>query len=420
MKTEETRKRSRPARGSSAAGARTSSDTAAAERKREKSQNGEKNEATEARVATRREDRSEKQEHGVFDLLAKQVMPGDETLAGRGRHFYDLPECLPVMESTSSPSSSLAPGYHLCLFRDREDQEPHAVVSNVPSEGPTFSVVCADPELLTLPDPPLVSRHHVEEQPRKQKGKMAGRTQELDAGASEKKNESAASVPLLLAALLLHCDRIVEASFRRTSHATKGRKKSRTVETKTENRSQEPEKQMNEHPVEDAKRIRSALVEWLNKEMGFGDVSLERIEANTQRWKQKRKKAIVSSDLSGLGVLVPYDAETETGYRSLGFTDAGLRKTILTIKSASKEERDTQPLDELLNLAGIAMDEGDVGAALHLGRNLFLLDAPNEKRCRVLTPAKLLLRSAYSLLEQPHFAQVVEVAAQFRAESRQQ
>ncbi|CBZ53205.1 conserved hypothetical protein [Neospora caninum Liverpool] len=272
MKTEETRKRSRPARGSSAAGARTSSDTAAAERKREKSQNGEKNEATEARVATRREDRSEKQEHGVFDLLAKQVMPGDETLAGRGRHFYDLPECLPVMESTSSPSSSLAPGYHLCLFRDRQLSR-----CAVPSPREPDAPFLAD--IQHLP----VGRCHV-----------------------------------------------------------------------------------------------------------------------------------------GLGVLVPYDAETETGYRSLGFTDAGLRKTILTIKSASKEERDTQPLDELLNLAGIAMDEGDVGAALHLGRNLFLLDAPNEKRCRVLTPAKLLLRSAYSLLEQPHFAQVVEVAAQFRAESRQQ
>ncbi|EPT29234.1 hypothetical protein TGME49_257030 [Toxoplasma gondii ME49] len=353
---------------------------------------------------------------GVFDLLAEQVTPNDETLPRRGRHFYDLPECLPVLDTFSTSSSLTPEGYHLCLFRDREDQQPHAVVSSVPSEGPLFAVVCADPELLTLPDPPVVSRS-VEEPPRKQRGKKTRKAEGLDADQAASKAEDA-HVPLLLSAVLLHCDRILAASSTPTARAKNGTKKSRTVEKKTEQRSQDPETQQNEYHVEEAKRIRSALVNWLNAELAVGDASLARIEANTQSWKQKRKKAVVSSDLSGLGVLVPYDAETETGYRSLGFTDSGLRKTILAIKAAPKEERDMQPLDELLNLAGIAMDEGDVGAALHLGRNLFLLDAPNEKCCRMLTPAKLLLRSAYYLLEQPHFAQVVEVAAEFRAENR--
>nr|CEL74581.1 TPA: hypothetical protein BN1205_077420 [Toxoplasma gondii VEG] len=383
MKTRATRKRSRPAKGSSAGAQAADTDTAATETKME---NG-SDDSTGTEVATLREGTRKQAARGVFDLLAEQVTPNDETLPRRGRHFYDLPECLPVLDTFSTSSSLTPEGYHLCLFRDREDQQPHAVVSSVPSEGPLFAVVCADPELLTLPDPPVVSRS-VEEPPRKQRGKKTRKAEGLDADQAASKAEDA-HVPLLLSAVLLHCDRILAASSTPTARAKNGTKKSRTVEKKTEQRSQDPETQQNEYHVEEAKRIRSALVNWLNAELAVG-----------------------------LGVLVPYDAETETGYRSLGFTDSGLRKTILAIKAAPKEERDMQPLDELLNLAGIAMDEGDVGAALHLGRNLFLLDAPNEKCCRMLTPAKLLLRSAYYLLEQPHFAQVVEVAAEFRAENR--
>lgn len=56
----------------------------------------------------------------------------------------------------------------------------------------------------------------------------------------------------------------------------------------------------------------------------------------------------------GLGVVVPYDPETDTGYRSLGYSEASLRAIIRRVKSAPKEERNMQPLDELFTLVRTA------------------------------------------------------------------
>ncbi|PFH33525.1 hypothetical protein BESB_077420 [Besnoitia besnoiti] len=363
---------------------------------------------------------------GVFDLFAEQCAP-DGSLATHGRHFYDLPECLPVLEVVSSPgSSSLNPaGYHMCIFRDREDQVPHAVVSNVPSEGPAFSVVCADPELLTLPESPVASGLLSEGRGnRAQKGKRAEGKAAKRGGPSVSAEgggePTAPVVPLLLAALWLFCERILADAAEPASTDRAGvRKRTKMARKDSERGDHAPAGHRPANPGEAAK-IKEALSAWLKEELAIGADSVATIEENTQRWTTKRKKAIAASDLSGLGILVPYHAETEIGYRNLGITNAGLKKTIMTIKSAPKEQRDTQPLDELLNLAGIAMDEGDVGTALQLGRNLFLLDAPNETGCKVVKAAKLLLRSAYNLLEQPHFAEIVDATSDIRNRCVQQ
>ncbi|PHJ20957.1 c4orf27-like protein [Cystoisospora suis] len=382
---------------------------------------------------------------GPFDLLAEDC-GAEQSLAGRGRHFYDIPECLPVLQSSGVCSSGsrfpsfawLEEGYHMCLFRDREEQVPHAVVSNNPSVGPEFKVVCADVSLSSVRTSVSSGRlpgtssaglsvegvgTTKQEEPRTKISRKGLKDEETKSDAIHALDDEATPrIPLLVAAVLLHCEQVMKSCKEEPASVSKARlprNATRTNQgaasaTKSPQEDGTSAKKEKSHMGEAARVLRDVLLSWLRSCLRVTEVSVPQIEERTREWMRHRKKSIVCSDFSGLGVMVPYDPETDTGYRSLGYSETSLRAVIRKIKSAPKEERNMQPLDELFNLAGIAMDEGDVGAALELGRNLFLADSPNERGCRMIKPAQLLLQSAYGLLEQPHFAAVVDAMVAVR------
>ncbi|OEH78399.1 hypothetical protein cyc_07340 [Cyclospora cayetanensis] len=124
----------------------------------------------------------------------------------------------------------------------------------------------------------------------------------------------------------------------------------------------------------------------------------KRVAKGAAQWAARRKKVCIAKDLSGLGVVVPYDKKADLGWRDLGYSLEGLSKKVRKLKEDGGTRTE---LEELLTLASIAVDEGDAGAALQLGRNFWCLDALGDKQCFLANPAKRLLGSAYTAMGQP-------------------
>ena len=102
-----------------------------------------------------------------------------------------------------------------------------------------------------------------------------------------------------------------------------------------------------------------------------------------------------------MGIVVPYDRETQLGYRCLDPIGDRLRKLL-----DKAEKRDAGAVDELdatVNWANIANDECDFGASLQLGIDIFnhsLAFAPLAART---------LSTAYTLLGRDEFATIVNL-----------
>lgn len=128
-------------------------------------------------------------------------------------------------------------------------------------------------------------------------------------------------------------------------------------------------------------------------------------------WMAKRKKICLAEDMSGLGLVVPYNKKEDVGWRSLGYTLKTLKETV---RRQKETEGDRTELEALMNLASIAIDEGDAGAALQLGRNFWCMDSLGDKRCFLANPAKRLLSSAYSAMGQLGFAAIAEAHTPIR------
>ncbi len=76
---------------------------------------------------------------------------------------------------------------------------------------------------------------------------------------------------------------------------------------------------------------------------------------------RERKKAQTAETLSGLGLLVPYDADTTVGYRPLPFDAGKLRALLRRIAAGHPSPADVKAFEEMQTFAHIANDECDFG-----------------------------------------------------------
>ena len=109
-----------------------------------------------------------------------------------------------------------------------------------------------------------------------------------------------------------------------------------------------------------------------------------------------------------MGIVVPYDKETEVGYRALDPKGAALRKLLGRVAGA--DPRAQSELDALVNWATIANDECDFGASLQLGQDLFNHEPASFGRLAGRT-----LATAYTLLGRDDYATMARAHAKVRA-----
>ena len=124
-----------------------------------------------------------------------------------------------------------------------------------------------------------------------------------------------------------------------------------------------------------------------------------------------RKKASIGPTSNRMGIIVPYDRQSEVGYRTLSHTGKELRTLLdrLDKASAGSARSSAQAeLDELVHWANIANDECDFGASLQLGQDLF-----NHSPSYAPLAART-LATAYTLLDRGAFATIAEAHARVR------
>ena len=110
------------------------------------------------------------------------------------------------------------------------------------------------------------------------------------------------------------------------------------------------------------------------------------------------------STFHGAGIVVPYDKETQVGYREVPETAASLKKILNNINKARSEEDKNKAFDvlqELVTNVQFANDEGDPGMGLELGLDLLLFGGN-----RLNSTARHLLTVAYDLLNRQAFAKL--------------
>uniref|UniRef100_A0A0G4GHW9 Uncharacterized protein n=1 Tax=Chromera velia CCMP2878 TaxID=1169474 RepID=A0A0G4GHW9_9ALVE len=273
---------------------------------------------------------------GPFEILAgKEVtMP-----SCWWRFHYDPPEMVTVMRevkdkekenlggrqnapSSSSSSSSLPSpppsSLHWTLWRDAPDVPPQAVMSSDPQEGPRVTVVAAD--LL---------------------GALASRARQImkEGGEGQKKGGGA-----------------------------KGKKGG-----KGQKQSSEKGKEAGDSP---SAALASTFLSQLSDFCQRRNLTFE--EGESPEWKNRKKTLVVQQDISGVGVVVPYDKTTEVGHRDLGHSPASLKKLMNDGRKSFAKTQDLSDLDDLVSSADIANDECDFGCGLWLGRSLFLSLDPSD------------------------------------------
>merc|ERR1712029_1294014 len=104
------------------------------------------------------------------------------------------------------------------------------------------------------------------------------------------------------------------------------------------------------------------------------------------------------------GMVVPYDKESQVGYREIPETVASLKKILSNVNSAKTTEEKNKAFDvlqELVTNVQFANDEGDPGMGLELGLNLLLFGGN-----RLNSTIRHLLSVAYGLLNLDPFAKI--------------
>ncbi|KAL4168788.1 hypothetical protein KRP22_012180 [Phytophthora ramorum] len=123
----------------------------------------------------------------------------------------------------------------------------------------------------------------------------------------------------------------------------------------------------------------------------------------------KRSKDCVAASLHQLGIVVPVDSKTKTGYRELPTTGKDLEDLLHQVeKDPSKKSSARKRLSELLTRATIASDECDFGTGLLLGLDLFTAGRCLEKE------ALQLLRIAYMLVKRANFYKIASGHCKYR------
>ena len=126
------------------------------------------------------------------------------------------------------------------------------------------------------------------------------------------------------------------------------------------------------------------------------------MEVKTAKMKA-RDKTKVSQTFHGAGLVVPYNKQTQVGYREIPETTASLKKMLRNVIEAETDDKANQALDaiqELITNVQFANDEGDPGMGLELGIDAFLYGGN-----RLNSSVKHLLTVAYDLLQRNVFGQ---------------
>lgn len=136
------------------------------------------------------------------------------------------------------------------------------------------------------------------------------------------------------------------------------------------------------------------------------------LEAKTPKMKA-RDKIKVTQTFHGAGLIVPYNKETQVGYREIPESTASLKKIFRNVVQAETQDKADSALDvlqELITNVQFANDEGDPGMGLELGLNGLLM-APGDVEGgsgRLVSSIRHLTTVAYDLLDRDVFAEVVK------------
>ncbi|KAF1317393.1 hypothetical protein FI667_g14842, partial [Globisporangium splendens] len=125
---------------------------------------------------------------------------------------------------------------------------------------------------------------------------------------------------------------------------------------------------------------------------------------------RKRSNEATAPSLHQLGIVVPYDAKKETGFRELPVKGVQLEELIEQVRSGDYPSA-RKKLSGLITRATIATDECDFGTSLLLGLELFTAGAFLEKE------SLQLLRVAYMLLRRMDFFKIAAAHATHRRAS---
>lgn len=155
----------------------------------------------------------------------------------------------------------------------------------------------------------------------------------------------------------------------------------------------------------------------LHKFIEDNEVKLETLE----KLRKARNLKVVCKTFHRAGIVVPYEAKTQLGYRPLIESDAELKKILKLFDDAgaSKDKKDDpvtaavmEKLQPIATAATIAVDECDFGTALELGIDLFCSGHP---QLHMLIHS--LLVPVYSLLKRPQFIAIIKAHLDRRVKS---
>lgn len=143
---------------------------------------------------------------------------------------------------------------------------------------------------------------------------------------------------------------------------------------------------------------------WVNRKAMEGEDSLS-LERRTPSYK-KRDRAKVAMGAHMAGVVVPYDRQTQVGWREVPETKANIKKMVDKVEAAeTEEEKDAamEQVQQLVTWVQYANDEGDPGMGLELGLDLFCHGGK-----AVEGTAHHLLTVSYELLDREEFGEVAK------------
>ncbi|TRY72495.1 hypothetical protein TCAL_10382 [Tigriopus californicus] len=148
-------------------------------------------------------------------------------------------------------------------------------------------------------------------------------------------------------------------------------------------------------------KLKAALHVYTTMKIQDHDFSLD---LRTPKIKSRERRKVATT-FQGVGLVVPYNKETQVGYREIPETTASLKRIFKNINEASTEEKRAQAMDvlqELMTNVQFANDEGDPGMSVELGLNAFATGGPH-----LHGSIEHLLGVGYELMDRPEYAQVI-------------
>merc|ERR1711884_264131 len=146
------------------------------------------------------------------------------------------------------------------------------------------------------------------------------------------------------------------------------------------------------------------IKQWVNRAMMGGNCHSLNLDKKSVSMKSRDRKKVATT-FHGAGIVVPYNKQTEVGYREIPETTASLKKILKNVVEAETDcDRDKalDVLQEIVTNVQFANDEGDPGMGLELGLDLLCFGGE-----RLHNTIKHLLGVAYELLDRNEFFKIV-------------